>query len=292
MSSKSDTATIIRLPALFARFVKIEHSVFALPFAYAGAFLAASGIPPAATLFWITLAMVAARSLAMALNRFVDRQIDARNPRTAGRELPAGKLSRGQALLFCGVSLAALALALANLPRLTWYLSPIVVAAFIIYPYTKRFTSLCHVFLGATDGLAPVGAWVAVTGQLSWQPFLLMGAITFWIGGFDIAYGCLDLDFDRREGIHSLPVSLGPARALIVMRVFHILAVALLTAEGWVLQRGAVYFAGVLVVAALLAFENALVTAKNLSRVGLFMTLNGFIGILYVIFLTVDLLVK
>ena len=292
MSYGNETTSIVRLPALFARFVKLEHSVFALPFAFAGAFLARNSIPPAATLLWITLAMVAARSLAMGLNRIIDREIDARNPRTAGRELPAGRLSAGQAYLFCGISLAALALALANLPRLTWYLSPIVVAAFVIYPYTKRFTSLCHVFLGATIGLAPVGAWVAVTGQLSWQPFLLMGVVTFWIGGFDIAYACLDLDFDRREGGHSLPVLLGVGRSLLVMRVFHVLAVALLAAEGLVRQRGAVYFAGVLVVAVLLAFENSLVSARNLSRIGIFMNLNGFIGIIYVFFLTVDLLVK
>ena len=292
MSTVNENATLLRLPAMFARFVKIEHSVFALPFAYAGAFLAKNSFPPLTVLLWITVAMVAARSLAMGLNRIIDRRIDARNPRTAGRELPAGKLSAGAAASFCLLSLAVLALALSQLPRLTWYLSPIVVAAFVIYPYTKRFTALCHVFLGATIGLAPVGAWVAVTGSLAWEPFLLMGVVTFWIGGFDIAYACLDLDFDRAEGVHSLPVALGVGPALMVMRVFHVLAVALLAAEGWARGRGPVYFAGVAIVAILLAWENSLVTRKDLSRVGLFMNVNGFIGILYIVFLAVDLLLS
>lgn len=281
---------MFRLPVMLAKFVKVEHSVFALPFAYAGALLARNSIPPALKILWITVAMVAARSLAMSLNRIIDRRIDARNPRTAGRELAAGKLSLGAAAGFTLLSLAVLGAALSRLPSLTWYLSPIVIAAFVIYPYTKRFTSLCHIFLGATDGLAPAGAWVAVTGGLTWQPFLLMGAITFWIGGFDIAYACLDLDFDRAEGIHSLPVSLGAGPALIVMRVFHVLAVALIAAAGWAQGRGLLYFAGVAVVAALLAFENALVTKNNLSRVGTFMTMNGFIGIVYFAFLAADVL--
>ncbi len=281
-----------KMPLLFSRFVKLEHSVFALPFAYAGAFLAQGGAPGFSRLFWITFAMVAARSLAMGLNRVIDREIDARNPRTAGRELPSGKMSLSNALAFCALSLAALALALSRLPRLTWYLAPIVIAVFAIYPYTKRFTTFCHFSLGAADGLAPVGAWVAVSGHLAWQPFLLMGAVTFWIGGFDIAYACLDIDFDRREGLYSLPALLGPGRALLLMRISHLLAVALLAAAGFALALGAVYFAGVGAVFLLLAIENALVRESNLSRVGTFMTMNGFIGITYFAFLAADLLVK
>jgi len=291
----ADTANIspIKLPGLFARFVKIEHSVFALPFAYAGAFLALQQIPSFAKMFWITVVMVAARSLAMGLNRVIDHEIDARNPRTATREIPAGALTLSQGIGFCGLSLAVLAIGLYQLPSLTWYLSPIVVAAFVIYPYTKRFTSLCHVFLGATIGLAPVGAWVAVTWKLPWQPFLLMGVVTFWIAGFDIIYACLDLDFDRREGIHSLPVSLGTAGALWVTRVFHLLSVALMLAVGLVLNLGLVYYIGVGVVAALLAYENAIVSAKDLSRVNTaFMTMNGIISVVYAGFVTADILVK
>ncbi len=279
-------------PLLFTRFVKIEHSVFALPFAYAGAFLAQGGIPGAGRLFWITFAMVAARSLAMGLNRVIDREIDARNPRTAGRELPSGRISLNNGVMFCAVSLAALALALSQLPRLTWYLAPVVIAVFAIYPYTKRFTTFCHLFLGATDGLAPVGAWAAVTGRLPWQPFLLMGAVTFWIGGFDIAYACLDLDFDRREGLHSLPAALGPRKALLLMRISHLLAVGLLAAAGFVFGLGTLYFAGVAVVFLLLATENAFVRTGSYSHVGAFMNMNGVIGIIFFGFLAADLLAK
>lgn len=275
----------------FSRFVKFEHSIFALPFAYAGAFLARNEIPGLKTMLWITLVMVSARSLAMTLNRVIDAGIDARNPRTAIRELPSGTLSMSMAVTFGIISLAVLAAALTQLPRLTWYLSPIVVAAFVIYPYTKRFTSLCHLFLGATIGLAPVGAWVAVTGALAWEPFLLMGAVAFWIGGFDIIYACLDIDFDQGEGLHSLPASLGVGPSLALTRLFHLLSVALLVAMGIVSEIGAIYFIGVAAVALLLAYENAIVSAKDLSRIGTaFMTMNGIISVVYIIFLTADLL--
>ncbi len=292
MPSDAARTSPLKFPILFARFVKIEHSVFALPFAYAGAFLALGGIRSFWTLVWITVVMVGARSLAMGLNRVIDYDIDARNPRTAGRELPSGELTPGQGIAFCAVSLALLVAGLSQLPRLTWYLSPVVVAAFVIYPYTKRFTSLCHVFLGATIGLAPVGAWVAVTGGLAWQPFLLMGVVTLWIGGFDIIYACLDLDFDRREGIHSLPVSIGVGPALWVTRIFHALAVALLVAVGLVFtQLGIIYYAGVALVAALLAYENAIVSPRDLSRVNTaFMSMNGIISLVYIGFVAADLL--
>ncbi|MHB0914667.1 MAG: UbiA-like polyprenyltransferase [Thermoleophilia bacterium] len=275
----------------FSSFVKFEHSVFALPFAYAGAFLARNEIPGLKTMLWITLVMVSARSLAMTLNRVVDAGIDARNPRTAIRELPAGTLSMSTAVTFGILSLAVLAASLSQLPRLTWYLSPIVVVAFVIYPYTKRFTSLCHLFLGATIGLAPVGAWVAVTGAIAWEPFLLMGAVALWIGGFDIIYACLDIDFDRGEGLHSLPATLGAGPALALTRGMHLAAVGLLAAMGPVSGLGIIYYTGVAVVTGLLAYENAIVSAKDLSRIGTaFMTMNGIISVVYIIFLTADLL--
>lgn len=276
----------------FLSFVKFEHSVFALPFAYAGAFLAQDEIPGFLTMLWITLVMVSARSLAMTLNRIIDARIDARNPRTAMRELPAGIFGVSTAVTFALISLAVLAASLSQLPPLTWYLSPIVVAAFVVYPYTKRFTILCHLFLGATIGLAPVGAWVAVTGELDWEPFLLMGAVTFWIGGFDIIYACLDIDFDRAEGLHSLPASLGIRPALTLTRVFHLLSVILLVAMGAVSGLGTVYFTGVALVAVLLAYENSIVRPDDLSRVNTaFMTMNGIISVVYIAFLTADLLV-
>lgn len=275
---------------LFVSFVKLEHSVFALPFAYAGAFLARNSIPGFWTLLWITLAMVAARSLAMGLNRLIDNEIDARNPRTAGRELPSGRLSLRAALAFLAVSAALLAFSLYHLPRITWYLSPILIAAFVIYPYTKRFTYLCHLFLGATIGLAPVGGWVAVTGELPWQPFLLMGVVTFWIAGFDVIYACLDVEFDRREGLHSLPAAFGTGPSLWVTRAFHALSVILMLLVGREMDLGGLYLTGVIVCALLLAYENSIVSARDLSRVNTaFMTMNGVISVVYIFFLTLDI---
>lgn len=282
--------TALKQLRLFASFVKLEHSVFALPFAYAGAFLAEDRIPGFWTLLWITLAMVAARSLAMGLNRLIDLEIDARNPRTAERELPSGRMTVNAALAFLAVSAGLLAFSLYNLPRITWYLSPIVVAAFVFYPYTKRFTYLCHLFLGATIGLAPVGGWVAVTGTLTWQPFLLMGVVTFWIGGFDIIYACLDIDFDRREGLHSLPAAIGTGPSLWITRAFHALSVVLMLLIGQVQGLGWTYLAGVVACALLLAYENAIVSANDLSRVNTaFMTMNGIISVVYIAFVTIDI---
>ncbi|MBE0428647.1 MAG: UbiA family prenyltransferase [Thermoleophilia bacterium] len=282
----------LRTPALLARFVKIEHSVFALPFAYAGAFLAENRIPAWDRLLWITVAMVAARSLAMALNRVIDHEIDARNPRTASREIPSGRLSVDEGISFGAISLAVLVVALFQLPRLTWYLSPVVIAAFVIYPYTKRFTFLCHLFLGATIGLAPVGAWIAITGAMAWQPWLLFGAVTFWIGGFDIIYACHDIGFDRREGLKSIPAALGAGKALWITRAMHLLAAALLAAAGVALQMGIIYYLGVAAATALLVYENAIVSPRDLSRAGAaFMTMNGIISVVYIAFLTADLLV-
>ncbi len=198
----------------FASLVKIEHSVFALPYAYSAAILAEAGIPPFATLFWITVAMVGARSLAMALNRLIDAEIDARNPRTARREIPAGLLNRGQVLGFAAVSLAVFLIAVWQLPSLTHVLWPIPVIGFVIYPYLKRFTWTCHFFLGAVDGLAPLGGWIAVTNHLGLDPFLLGGAVALWIAGFDIIYATMDLEIDRAQGLNSVPLRFGVGRAL------------------------------------------------------------------------------
>src|ERR671934_2768396 len=186
------------LPLRYARLVKIEHTVFALPFAYVGAFLAVGGVPSAHDLLWITLAMVGARSLAMALNRLIDAGIDARNPRTAGRELPSGQLTVAQVTLFCVASLALFLVAVSQLAPKTHWLWPIPVAGFVVYPYLKRFTWLCHLWLGAVDGLAPVGAWVAITGRLPWEAWALGAAVACWVAGFDLFYSLLDFGVDRR----------------------------------------------------------------------------------------------
>jgi 4-hydroxybenzoate polyprenyltransferase len=276
----------------FVSLVKLEHTVFALPYAYAGAVLAENEIPSLQRLLWITVAMVGARSLAMSLNRLIDAGIDAQNPRTARRELPAGLLSPLQVAVFAVASLAIFLIAVWQLPSITHVLWPIPVAGFVIYPYLKRVTWTCHVFLGAVDGLAPVGGWVAVTGTVDWQPFLLGGAVALWIAGFDIIYATMDLEVDRRQGLHSIPRRFGVAAALLTPRIFHAGSVALLVWLGIALSLGPFYWLGLAVVAGLLAYENSIVSADDLSRVDMaFLQMNGVIAIVFLAGVLADALV-
>jgi 4-hydroxybenzoate polyprenyltransferase len=266
----------------FVSLVKFEHTVFALPFAFVGAVLSVGKVPSAATLGWVTLAMVGARSLAMALNRLIDAEIDARNPRTAAREIPSGLLSRAQVIGFCAISLAVFLLAAWQLDPVVRWLWPIPVAAFVLYPYTKRFTWLCHLALGLSTGLAPLGAWLAVSGDADPAPFLLWAAVALWIGGFDVIYATTDVEFDRRERLYSLPVRFGIGPALMVTRVCHLAAVCLLIAVGVTLGLGPLYYLGLAVVAALLGYENSIVHPDDLSRVNVaFFTLNGVISVVF-----------
>lgn len=266
----------------FVSLVKLEHTVFALPYAYTGAILALGEVPSARQLFWITVAMVGARSLAMALNRLIDAAIDARNPRTARREIPAGLLSRADVIAFAVASLIVFLVAVWQLAPITRWLWPIPVAGFVIYPYLKRFTWLCHPFLGAVDGLAPVGGWVAVTNHVDPTAFLLGGAVALWIGGFDIIYATMDLEIDRSQGLHSIPRRFGVATALRITRAFHLGSVVLLVWLGVALGLGPLYYLGVAVVAALLAYENSIVSADDLSRVDMaFLTMNGVIALVF-----------
>jgi 4-hydroxybenzoate polyprenyltransferase len=281
--------TLAPLPARFARLVKIEHTVFALPFAYVGAFLAVGATPSGSDLLWITLAMVGARSLAMALNRLIDSRIDARNPRTATRELPSGQLSAVQVALFCGVSLALFLVAVSQLAPKTHWLSPIPVAGFVIYPYLKRFTWLCHFWLGAVDGLAPVGAWVAITNHLPWEAWLLGAAVAFWVAGFDLFYALFDAEVDRAQGLHSIVTRFGVRGAFVGARLSHTATVACLVAAGLGLPVGALYWIGVAVVAALLGYEHSLVRRHDLSRLNAaFFTMNGVISVAFAAFVIAD----
>jgi 4-hydroxybenzoate polyprenyltransferase len=266
----------------FVSLVKLEHTVFALPYAYTGAILALGRVPSAGQVFWITVAMVGARSLAMALNRVIDAAIDARNPRTARREIPAGLLSRTNVIMFAAASLGVFLVAVWHLAPITRWLWPIPVAGFVIYPYLKRVTWLCHPFLGIVDGLAPVGGWVAVTNHVTGTPFLLGGAVALWIGGFDIIYATMDLEIDHSQDLHSIPRRFGIATALRITRVAHFASVVLLVWLGLTLDLGPLYYLGVAVVAALLAYENSIVSADDLSRVDMaFLTMNGVIAMVF-----------
>jgi 4-hydroxybenzoate polyprenyltransferase len=280
---------LVRYPRLFASLVKIEHTVFALPFAYVGAFLAVDGVPSAADLFWVTIAMVGARSLAMALNRLIDAEIDARNPRTAGREIPRGALSRPAVIVFCLVSLAVFLLAVSQLAPLVRWLWPIPVAMFVIYPYLKRVSWLAHGWLGAVDGLAPLGAWIAVTNEMPWEAWALGAAVAFWVAGFDLLYALFDLEIDRAQGLHSFPVRFGVPATFTASRVCHALTVVCLVAAGFGLPVGVLYWLGVAAVAGLLAYEHSLVSPSNLRRLDMaFFTLNGVISVTFFVLVLAD----
>lgn len=278
---------------LYARLIKIEHSVYALPFAYAGAFLAAAGMPSWADLVWITVAMVAARSAAMALNRLIDAGMDARNPRTAARELPAGRLGRGEVWVFTAASLGVLIVASFNLSPPCRYLWPIPVAAFILYPFTKRFTWFCHYALGLTLGLAPAAAWVAITGSAAAPAWLLFLAVGMWVGGFDVIYGIFDLSFDRANGIHSLAVAIGERRSLEVAALSHLVTVVLLAAVGLLTGMNWIYWLGLLAVAGILAWPHIDIARRGLNRVGMgFMAANGIVGLVYGMVVIIAVLVS
>ena len=279
----------VAVPVRFARLVKIEHTLFALPFAYVGALLCVQRIPSAHDLVWITLAMVGARSLAMALNRLIDAELDARNPRTASRELPSGALSKPQVWAFCGASLAVFLLAVWQLAPICRWLWPIPVAGFVVYPYLKRYTWLCHLWLGAVDGLAPVGAWVAITGRLPWQAWALGGAVALWIAGFDLFYALFDRDVDHAQGLHSWATRFGEAGVFQGARALHLATVGLLAAVGLGLHLGVLYWLGVAAVASLLVFEHSLVSPGDLRRLNAaFFTTNGVISVVFFAFVLAE----
>jgi 4-hydroxybenzoate polyprenyltransferase len=274
-----------------ARLVRLEHTVFALPFAYVGALLAIDGWPGVASMAWITVAMVGARTLAMGLNRLVDAEIDARNPRTAGRELPSGALTRAQVAALCALALLVYLVAVFQLEPIVRWLWPIPVVFFVVYPYLKRATWLCHLWLGASLGLAPVGAWVAVTGDLPWQAWALGAAVALWVAGFDLFYALFDREHDVAAGLHSWATRFGVRGVFHGARAMHAGSVALLAAVGAGLEVGAWYWLGVVVVAALLVYEHAIVRPDDLRRLdAAFFTVNGVLSIAFGVFVGLDTL--
>ena len=287
------TETAVALPRRFASLVKLEHTVFALPFAYVGALLALDDVPSAADLLWITVAMVGARTLAMALNRLIDAELDARNPRTASRELPTGAVSRAQVLGLCAAALALFLVAVWQLDPVVRWLWPIPLVLFVVYPYLKRFTWLCHAWLGVALGMAPIGAWLAVTGELSWPAVALGGAVALWVAGFDLFYALFDLEHDRSEGLHSWAVRFGERGVFAGARALHAGTVALLAVAGLGLDVGLLYWLGVAAVAVLLAYEHSLVRPGDLRRLdAAFFTVNGVISIVFLGFVLADVLVS
>jgi 4-hydroxybenzoate polyprenyltransferase len=287
MASPSTSVAPAKLRVLL-EMVKWEHTVFALPFAYAG--MLAAPVPfNFSSFFWITVAMIGARTAAMTLNRIIDAGIDARNPRTADRAIPKGLIGLREAWVFTGVAIALLILATFFLASITRVLWPLVVLGFVVYPYTKRFTWLCHLALGIANGLAPGAAWVAVTGEISWTPALIWAGAALWVAGFDVIYALLDRDFDLENRINSLPARFGVGPALVVSRVWHALSVAFLVAFGAAASLGAVYYLGVVVVAWLLFYEQSLVRKDDLSKLNMaFFTMNGVISFIFFAFVLLD----
>ena len=273
--------------------IKWEHSIFALPFALCGAMLAAGGFPSIRQLLWIIVAMIAARSAAMAFNRWADASIDAANPRTSTRALPAGHLSAAFVATFVVVSSVIFILAASRLNRLALELSPVALAVLLLYSYTKRVTRWSHLVLGLALGIAPTAAWIAVRGSLDPRILLLTAAVTFWVGGFDVLYACQDYDFDREAGLHSIPRYVGIRAALWIARAFHLIMVGLLVALLLVFGLGKLAAAGVLAVVLLLLYEHSLVKPNDLSKLNAaFFTMNGVISVLFFVFVAADLLLR
>lgn len=282
----------------FLEMIKFEHTLFALPFAYLGAFLAGrssriGGFPTAAQLFWITLAMVGARTAAMSLNRLIDRHIDARNPRTSNRAIPAGLLQTGEVYAYVLFSFLLLGYAAYQLNLLALELMPIAVFFLVFYSYTKRFTWACHLILGISLGLAPLGAWIGITGHWALPPVLLGLGVVTWVAGFDIVYACQDVEFDRKEGLHSIPAVFGLMRGLEISAFLHVLAPLFFIIVGILMSLNWLYYVGVLVAIILLYRQHRIISASDLSKVGVaFFNLNGYLSVMLFVFSLLDLILR
>ncbi|WP_026673038.1 UbiA-like polyprenyltransferase [Alkalihalobacterium bogoriense] len=286
---------MIKKIKIILEMIKFEHTIFALPFAFLGAVLGSFVIhgtwPEPMQWVWITLAMVGARSAAMALNRLIDAAIDKKNPRTKERAIPAGLLSKIEVLAFIVLSFALLFFSAYQLNMLAVYLLPVAVFFLVLYSYTKRFTWACHLVLGITIAIAPLGGWVGTTGTLTWDAFLLFLAVALWTAGFDVIYATQDAEYDKNAGLYSIPSYFGIAKALLIAKAFHIISFLALVALFFTSPLGWLYFIGVLIAGAIMVYEHSLVSADDLSKVDVaFFTMNGILSIVMLVFTIGDLL--
>ena len=283
--------TLVSRISVFLEMIKFSHTIFALPFALTGALLAAQGLPSWQQIFWIVMAMVGARTAAMGLNRVIDAEIDAENPRTKGRAIPTGLIGKGTAVLFIVFAILLMLYAASRLNPLCLKLAPVALFFLVLYSYCKRFTALAHVVLGLCLGAAPVGAWIAIRGTVDLPAVLLGLAVLFWVAGFDILYALQDLEFDRERGLHSIPVRLGVNGSLWTARLFSLVMVALLTALYTLLPVGGIFLAGIAATTLLLCYEHWLLRHGDLSRLDMaFFTMNGYISIIIFAATLVDVL--
>jgi 4-hydroxybenzoate polyprenyltransferase len=292
MTETTPTSTLQKI-TIFLEMIKFSHTIFALPFALTGALLAAGGLPGGLQLFWIIMAMVGARTAAMGLNRLIDADIDARNPRTAGRAIPAGLIGKGATLVFIMASLALLLVAAARLNPLCLKLAPLAVFFLVLYSYCKRFTALAHVVLGICLAAAPIGAWIAIRGTVDTPALILGGIVLFWVAGFDILYALQDLEFDRTAGLHSIPVALGVNGSLWAARLFHLTMLLLLVWLFISLRLGGFFAAGICVATAMLLYEHWLLRKGDLTKLdAAFFNMNGYISVAILVFTALEVLVR
>jgi len=285
-------SAVIQKITLYLRMIKFSHSIFALPFAFTSALIAASGIPPARQIFWIVVAMVGARSGAMGLNRIIDRHIDAANPRTAGRELPRGAIGVWETVLFVAASFGFMVFAAYMLNPLCLELAPLAIAVLLLYSYTKRFTWASHFVLGLSISAAPLGSWMAVKGTFDFSVLPLAAAVIFWLAGFDVLYALQDIEFDRGHGLYSIPRRFGVRKSLYLSRSFHAVSFLLLTLSGLIFGLGAFYWTGMLVTAGLFLYEHSLIKENDLSKLDMaFLNMNGYISMTVFVFTLMDFLV-
>ncbi len=276
----------------YFKMIKFEHSVFALPFALMAMVLAANGLPDGNTILWIVVAMVSARTAAMGINRYVDRDIDAANPRTKNRDLPKGNISPNSTLAYTIAFIVIYFFAAYMLNRLTLMLSPIPIILFVLYSYSKRYTAFCHLLLGISLGLAPIGAWVAVTGSISIVPIIISLAVIFWVAGFDMLYAIQDIDFDRENNLFSIPALIGVRVTLILSKVSHIITLIFLVSLFFNSRLGYIYISGLIIISAFMAYEHSLLSKEDLSKLNIaFFNINAYISVTLGLFTITDILV-